>query len=165
MKCCHLIAGGCPAASYFLCFAKESNQRKATRGSSPRQKRRGALRYSKQQAAAELGLVDATRKRSCLCSPSDSPRGMPLSFLRYSATLIGTRSAGNDGLKLFVISNAVRNLLFVFIKRSSRFLTAFEMTGLIQWELLIPPSSQRRLGPSPSKCLKIRWTGFQPTLE
>ena len=29
-------AGGSPAASYFLCFAKESNQRKATRGSSPR---------------------------------------------------------------------------------------------------------------------------------
>ena len=27
-----------------------------------------------------------------LCSPSNSPRGMPLSFLRYSATLIGTAS-------------------------------------------------------------------------
>ncbi|MEO8385377.1 MAG: hypothetical protein ABI583_09050, partial [Betaproteobacteria bacterium] len=36
-----------------LCFAKESNQRKATRGSSPL---RGSLRYSKRQAAAELGL-------------------------------------------------------------------------------------------------------------
>ena len=127
---------GLPAASYFLCFAKESNQRKATRGSSPRQKRRGALRYSKRQAAAELGLVDAAHKRSCLCSPSDSPRGMPLSLLRYSATLIWTRSADNHCLKLFVISNTVRNLLFVFIKRSSRFLTAFEMTGLIQCQSL-----------------------------
>ena len=49
-------AGGCPAATFFLCFAKERRQRKATRGSSPRQKRRGALRYSNRQAAAELGL-------------------------------------------------------------------------------------------------------------
>ncbi len=49
-------AGGSPAASYFLCFAKESNQRKATRGSSSPQKRGDALRYSKRQAAAELGL-------------------------------------------------------------------------------------------------------------
>ena len=28
-------AGGCPAATFFLCFAKERRQRKATRGSSP----------------------------------------------------------------------------------------------------------------------------------
>ena len=49
-------AGGSPAASHFLCFAKESNQRKATRGSSSPQKRGDALRYSKRQAAAELGL-------------------------------------------------------------------------------------------------------------
>ena len=26
-------------------------------------------------------------------------------------------------------------------------------------------SSQRRLGPSPHNCLKVRWTGFQPSLE
>ncbi len=34
-------AGGSPAATHFLCFAKESKQRKATRGSSPL---RGSLR-------------------------------------------------------------------------------------------------------------------------
>lgn len=34
-----------------------------------------------------------------------------------------------------------------------------------KWELLITPSYQRRLGPRPSKCLKIRLTEFQPTLE
>ena len=55
-------------------------------------KARGTLRYSKRQAAAELGLEWLPRKRFRLCSPSDSPRGRPLSFLRYSATLIGTRS-------------------------------------------------------------------------
>ena len=32
------------------------------------------------------------------CSPSDSPRGLLLSFLRYSATLIGARSIGHDYL-------------------------------------------------------------------
>ena len=31
-------------------------------------------------------------KRLSLCAPSDSPRGLLLSYLRYSATLIGTRS-------------------------------------------------------------------------
>ena len=31
-----------------------------------------------------------------LCSPSDSPRGLLLSFLRYSATLIGARSVRDD---------------------------------------------------------------------
>ena len=44
-------AGGSPAASHFLCFAKESNQRKATPGSSPL---RGSLRCSQTRAAAEL---------------------------------------------------------------------------------------------------------------
>ena len=102
---CFGDAGGCPAATYVLCFAKESRQRKATRGSSPRnplhripvQQARSVasrnpcftLRYSKRQAAAELGLEWVRRKRSSLCSPSDSPRGRPLSFSRYSATLIG----------------------------------------------------------------------------
>ncbi len=75
-------AGGCPAATYFLCFAKESRQRKATRGSSPRQKRRGALRCSRVKAAAELGLEGAALleikvalalKQSSPTSPSLAP--------------------------------------------------------------------------------------------
>ena len=56
-------AGGSPAATHFSCFAKKSKQKKATRGSSPPQKRGGSLRYSKRQAAAELGLVEASSKR------------------------------------------------------------------------------------------------------
>ena len=83
------VAGGCPAATHFSCFAKKSNQKKATRGSSRRQKRRGTLRYSKRRAAAELGLEQLPRNRLRLCSPSNSPRGLPPSHLRYSATLIG----------------------------------------------------------------------------
>ena len=75
-------AGGCPAATYFLCFAKESRQRKATRGSSPRQKRRGALRCSRVKAAAELGLegvavlevkVALALKQSSPTAPSLAP--------------------------------------------------------------------------------------------
>ncbi len=48
-----VVAGGSPAATHFLCFAKESKQRKATPRSSAL---RASLRYSKRQAAAELGL-------------------------------------------------------------------------------------------------------------
>ena len=75
-------AGGCPAATYFLCFAKESRQRKATRGSSPPQKRGGTLRCSRVKAAAELGLEGAAvvevkaplaLKQSSPTSPSLAP--------------------------------------------------------------------------------------------
>jgi len=48
------IAGGCPAASYFLLLRqKESSQRKGDPGLPPL---RGALRCSTAQAAAELAL-------------------------------------------------------------------------------------------------------------
>ena len=53
-------AGGSPAATHFLCFAKESKQRKATPGSSPL---RGSLRCSRVKAAAELGLECATTQK------------------------------------------------------------------------------------------------------
>ena len=56
-------------------------------------KARGTLRYSKRQAAAELGLEFTSSKRLRLCSPSNSPRGKLLSLLRYSATLIGIFSS------------------------------------------------------------------------
>ena len=79
-------AGGCPAATYFLCFAKESKQRKATPGSSAL---RASLRCSQTRAAAELGLVVVSRKWFSLCSPSDSPRGHPPRLLRCSAPLMG----------------------------------------------------------------------------
>ena len=82
-------------------------------------KARGALRYSKRQAAAELGLEWVLCKGFRLCSPSDSPRGLLLSFLRYSATLIGTRSADNHCLKLFVISHCVRNDKIDWMPKSS----------------------------------------------
>ena len=51
-----LDAGGSPAATHFSCFAKKSKQKKATPDSSAH---RASLRYSKRQAAAELGLVGA----------------------------------------------------------------------------------------------------------
>ena len=87
-----LGAGGSPAATHFSCFAKKSKQKKATRGSSPR----NSAGYP---ALLETTGRCGTRARGCSganCygqrSPSNSPRGMPLSFLRYSATLIGARS-------------------------------------------------------------------------
>ena len=45
--------GGSPTASYFSCFAKKSNQKKATPNPPPL---RGSLRCSTGQAAAELAL-------------------------------------------------------------------------------------------------------------
>ena len=87
-----LGAGGSPAATHFSCFAKKSNQKKATRGSSPR------------KSAGFLALLEPTGRcgtrarrwadtNGLVCARhSNSPRGMPLSLLRYSATLIGTRS-------------------------------------------------------------------------
>ena len=58
-------------------------------------KARGSLRYSTQQAAAELGLEVVSREMIRSRSPSNSPRGKPLSRLRYSATLIGTPPHSN----------------------------------------------------------------------
>jgi hypothetical protein len=48
---------GCPAASYFSCFAKQSNQKKATPSPPPL---RGSLRCSSNRAAAELALCAQT---------------------------------------------------------------------------------------------------------
>ena len=50
----------------------------------------GSLRCSQTRAAAELGLVALSSKRFSLCSPSDSPRGLPPRLLRCSAPLMGT---------------------------------------------------------------------------
>jgi len=47
------FAGGSPAAGYFSCFAKKSNQKKAIPNPPPL---RGSLRCSAGQAAAELAL-------------------------------------------------------------------------------------------------------------
>ena len=49
-----LLAGGSPAAGYFSCFAKKSNQKKATPGSPVL---RTPLRCSPRRAAAELALA------------------------------------------------------------------------------------------------------------
>jgi len=77
-------AGGCPAATHFLCFAKESKQRKATRVHRfCRDKAcdKNPLRYSKRQAAAELlGRIALVSDARNAASSSDSPRGMPLSL-------------------------------------------------------------------------------------
>ena len=62
------FAGGCPAASYFLCAAKESNQRKAAPLPPPL---RGALRYSMRRAAAELGPTKDVGPQTVL---ADFPR-------------------------------------------------------------------------------------------
>ena len=50
---------------------------------------RGSLRCSQTRAAAELGLERTWSKRVRLCSPSNSPRGLPPRLLRCSATLMG----------------------------------------------------------------------------
>jgi hypothetical protein len=95
-------AGGCPAATHFLCFAKESKQRKATRVHRRAKKPRGSLCYSRAKAAAELAL----RKRfvvkvNIVAQSSDSPRRNLLHSLRCSATLNGNseaRRATSDSL-------------------------------------------------------------------
>ena len=56
-------------------------------------------------------------KRLSLCSPSDSPRGLLLSFLRYSATLIGARSY-RDGRGLFPSSSLRRGPSGVELKKT-----------------------------------------------
>ena len=48
---------GLPAASHFLCFAKESNQRKATRGSSPRK----SAGFPSETAASVSGSAGASQ--------------------------------------------------------------------------------------------------------
>ena len=50
---------------------------------------RGSLRSSQTRAAAELGLELLPRNRLRLCSPSDSPRGLPLSRLVREARPTG----------------------------------------------------------------------------
>ena len=47
------------------------------------------LPTSKRRAAAELGLEQLPRNRLRLCSPSNSPRGLPPRLLCCSATLMG----------------------------------------------------------------------------
>ena len=56
-------------------------------------------------------------RRLSLCSPSDSPRGLLLSFLRYSATLIGARSY-RDGRGLFPSSSLRRGPSGVELKKT-----------------------------------------------
>jgi hypothetical protein len=68
---------------------KKVTKEKAARVRRPA-KARGSLRYSKRQAAAELLgrnllVIDASN----VAPSSNSPRGMPLSLLRCSATLTG----------------------------------------------------------------------------
>ena len=82
---------GCRRQVTFLASPRKVTKRRRPEVRCPA-KAPGALPYSKRQAAAELGLEGLPRERFRLCLPSDSPRGMPLSFLRYSAILIGARS-------------------------------------------------------------------------
>ena len=95
-------AGGCPAATHFLCFAKESKQRKATRARRfvAMKLQQNPLRYSRAKAAAELlGRITLLIGASNVASLSNSPRGMPLSLFRCSATL-----NGNSTARMFVVS-------------------------------------------------------------
>ncbi len=56
-RCLALLAGGSPAATHFLCFAKESKQRKATPAvCDPFASLRGTLRYSLQAGSAQTRL-------------------------------------------------------------------------------------------------------------
>ena len=58
-------AGGSPAADYYSCFAKKSNQKKANPGLPPL---RGSLAPSQTNGAAELAL----RAQTVLAYPSAS---------------------------------------------------------------------------------------------
>ena len=58
-----LLAGGSPAAGYFSCFAKKSNQKKATPGSPVL---RTSLRCSPCRAAAQLALANCARAQTVL---------------------------------------------------------------------------------------------------
>ncbi len=90
------------SASDFLCFAKESHQRKATpEGTALPLRYRAALRcsrpsFTKMRAPAEL----AKTGEAGLCS--DSPRRHPLRTLRFSASPTGAPKAntprGCDGI-------------------------------------------------------------------
>ncbi len=93
------FAGGCPAATHFLCFAKESKQRKATPGSSPR---KSAGFPALLTNAGRCGT--RARRRFCAArcsfrSPSNSPRGNLPRLLRCSATLMGTPVVRNCVVK------------------------------------------------------------------
>ena len=104
-------SGGCPAASHFLCFAKESNQRKATPGE------RGArLRRTPSPAllARRGGCGTRVANFAFACSwvlpqPSDSPRRLPRAGLRYSALWTGIPAlrAGWRGASLNVVRRCI----------------------------------------------------------
>src|ERR1043166_3948563 len=66
------VAGGSPAAGYFSCAAKRSNQEKAAPAAPPPDG--GTLRYSKSRAAAQLGLARSARglRQSSPKSPGSS---------------------------------------------------------------------------------------------
>jgi hypothetical protein len=125
-------AGGCPAATHFLCFAKESKQRKATRvhrfcrdtperGSPSKACDKNPLRYSKRQAAAELLVrIALVSDASNVASSSNSPRGMPLSLLRCSATLNGNSKARIAACPLPLFSGEGREFAWGFVKHASR---------------------------------------------
>ena len=80
----------------------------------PRKGGGGSLRYSNRQAAAELGLDLVSRKSLQLRSPSNSPRGHPLSLLRYSATLIGLFRSPRLSLRPTTARAAMAGLNFEF---------------------------------------------------
>jgi hypothetical protein len=118
------FAGGCPATTHFLCFAKESKQRKATqvhRFCRDKACDKNPLRYSKRQAAAELlGRIVLVSDASNVASSSNSPRGMPLSLLRCSATLNGNSKARIAACLLPLFSGEGREFAWGFVKRASR---------------------------------------------
>ena len=60
---CFNFAGGSPAAGHFSCFAKKSNQKKATPGSPVL---RTSLRCSPCRAAAQLALANCARAQTVL---------------------------------------------------------------------------------------------------
>ncbi len=106
-------AGGCPAATHFLCFAKESKQRRATRvrrfcRDSAYDK--NALRYSRAKAAAERALrIRFVTKVKIVVQSSDIPRRNLLRSLRCSAALNGNSKAHRAMVCLF-IENVCRKL-------------------------------------------------------
>jgi len=83
-----LYAGSSPRrASHFLCFAKESNQRKATLLCAPLRFATGTLRCSRQAGAAELASLRQLRLFSRLPLRSSAPPEGLLNSQRAIASL------------------------------------------------------------------------------
>jgi hypothetical protein len=89
-------AGGCPAASYFFCFAKKSNQKKAT----PLHRASGVPKISRQRRAARKLVARgwSCAKNRCRCSPlKQCERTAPVAGAKFWRSNMGNSRARSLG--------------------------------------------------------------------